>query len=135
MWGRGCPRWPHKPEIAGSNPVTALGDQTCNLALALAPDPVTHYVIVRDDLSRGVLAAQVTHAAGESSPGNLSSGTYAVVLSAKSAEELLEIRQRLKAANVSHVLIEEEGEPMAIGVQPDLRNNLRRYFSSLPLLR
>jgi hypothetical protein len=82
-----------------------------------------------------VLAAQVTHAAGESSPGNLSSGTYAVVLAAKDSDHLRDISLLLADRGVDHVLIEEEGEPMAIGVKPDVRSKLRKYFSSLPLLR
>lgn len=77
----------------------------------------------------------ITHAAGESSPGNLIKNTYAVVLAARDLKHLHVIRQHLHDCDVPHVLIEEEGEPMAIGVVPDSRSKLKRHLSSLPLLR
>ena len=96
-------------------------------------------MIVRPDLPRGVLAAQVTHAAGESSSGSLPSGTYAVVLSA-SSEELAELGKRLSEAGVGHKAIIENdgdlaGQITAIGVVPQNRSKIRRWFSSYPLLR
>lgn len=39
-------------------------------------------------LPRGLLAAQVVHAAGESSPGDLPEGTHAVVLAAEDQQHL-----------------------------------------------
>lgn len=96
-------------------------------------------MIVRSDLPRGVLAAQVVHAAGESSTGNLKSGTYAVALQA-SEIELHALAARLQIAGVPHTKIIENndeyaGQLMAIGVRPAPRDQLRRYFSSLPLLK
>ena len=94
---------------------------------------------MRPDIPVGVQSAQITHAAGESSPGNLPSGTYAVVLTAD-VSNLLKIEQILKDAHIPFSAIREnggdwDGELMAIGVAPDRKNKLRRYFSSLPLLR
>ena len=102
-------------------------------------DPVTHYVLTRGDLPLGVLAAQVTHAAGESSPGKLPAGTYAVVLSA-TPEQLKSLSERLTDAGVRHrTIIEHDGDlagqVTAIGVEPRPRSELRRWFSSYPLLR
>lgn len=103
------------------------------------PNPVTHYIVVRPDLPRGVLAAQVTHAAGESSTGNLGPGTYAVVLQAGS-EALSALEERLKAASVPHQAIRESDPPyagdlLAIGLRPAPRKEVQKYVSSLPLLR
>ena len=105
----------------------------------MATDPITHYILVRPDLPRGPLSAQVTHAAGESSPGNLPGGTYAVVLAADTPQ-LLQFEERLKAVGLPHKAIRESsgecaGQITAIGVCPDRRSKLKKYFSSLPLLR
>lgn len=103
-----------------------------------AANPVTHYIIVRSGLPVGIQAAQVAHAAGESSPGNLETGTYAIVLQAGS-DTLSELEQRLKDAGVSHRAIREcdapySGDLLAIGLRPERRTKVRRYVSSLPLL-
>jgi peptidyl-tRNA hydrolase len=103
------------------------------------PDHLTHYIIVNPDLPRGILAAQVTHAAGESSPGSLPEGTNAVVLAAKPLE-LQALEVRLKAAGVPHTAIREpdppyNGELLAIGLVPAARSLVRSYVSSLPLLK
>jgi peptidyl-tRNA hydrolase len=102
-------------------------------------NPLTHYIIVRPDLPIGVLAAQVTHAAGESSPGNLPPGTYAVVLAAE-REKLLELEKFLRENGVKFKAVRESdtpytGELMSIGLAPQLKNNVRKFLSSLPLLR
>jgi hypothetical protein len=100
---------------------------------------LTHYVVVRDDLPTGFLAAQVVHAAGESSPGNLDPGTNAVVLAATTAE-LDELERRLALAGIAHVAIREPDPPWdgalcAIGLVPVAdRAVVRRLLSSLPLL-
>jgi peptidyl-tRNA hydrolase len=52
-------------------------------------------VIVRSDLSIGFLAAQIVHAAGESSVSNLKSGTHAVVLSVRTEAALALIARQL----------------------------------------
>lgn len=86
-----------------------------------------------------MLAAQVTHAAGESSPGDLPLGTYAVVLGADT-KTLLELERKLQREALSFVSIRENDEPyagelLAIGIKPDRRSKLKRYFSSLSLLK
>lgn len=83
------------------------------------------------------MAAQVTHAAGESSPGNLPPGTYAIVLT---CEDLTELSQHLSKQGVEHKTIVENsgpysGQATAIGVAPKPRSELRRHFSSFPLLK
>jgi peptidyl-tRNA hydrolase len=77
------------------------------------------------------------HAAGESSPGNLPAGTYAIVLACAALEAL---SAKLKEAGVSHHLIVENdglfaGEATALGVVPGRRSILKKHFSSYPLLR
>jgi len=108
--------------------------------LAERPSPITHYVIARGDLPKGMLAAQIIHAAGETSPGDLDSGTFAVALSARDETELLAVAARLSDCNVPHKVIREcsgpwAGQAMAIGVRPGPKNTIRRYLSSLPLIR
>lgn len=104
----------------------------------LSPSPLTHYVVVRRDLPLGLLAAEVTHAAGESSPGNLPPGTNAVVLGV-APNELFMLLERLRDARIKHAAIIEsappyDGQLMAIGIEPRPRNELRRFVSSYPLL-
>ncbi len=99
-----------------------------------------HYVVVRADLPRGLQAAQVVHAAGESSPGNLPSGTHAVVLTVPGPVEMEALARRLAQAGVAHVRIEEPDPPwdgalLAIGLVPGRKEAFRRHLSSLPLLR
>jgi len=104
------------------------------------PTPLSHYVVVRSDLPRGLLAAQVVHAAGESSPGPVPPGTHAVVLAAATQGALEEVSQRLTAAGVTHARVVESDAPytdqlMAIGVPPARKEDIRRHLSALPLLR
>jgi hypothetical protein len=99
-----------------------------------------HYVVVRKDLPLGTLAAQVVHAAGESAPGNLPEGTYAVVLAARDEAHLRAIADQLDAAAVPLVRIVESDAPhqgalMAVGLRPCQKGDVRRHLSSLPLLR
>jgi hypothetical protein len=87
-----------------------------------------------------VLAAQIVHAAGESSPGDLSPGTYAVVLSVPDEPALRREAMRLRARGADFVAIVEEDAPyagalMALGLRPGRKEVLRRHVSSLPLLR
>jgi peptidyl-tRNA hydrolase len=86
------------------------------------------------------MAAQITHAAGESAPRRLPAGTYAIVLAVDDATALEALSARLSAAGVRHTVIRENDEPYngeatAIGVEPAQRSILKRHFSSLPLLR
>jgi peptidyl-tRNA hydrolase len=100
----------------------------------------THYVIVRDDLPLGFLAAQVVHAAGESSPGNIESGTNAVVLAVGSEPALLVIERALQRAGIRHVSVREpdppyHGQLTAIGLCPVVdRSKVKPILSRLALL-
>jgi peptidyl-tRNA hydrolase len=95
---------------------------------------------VRNDLPLGTLAAQVTHAAGASSPGNLPLNTTAVVLGVDSEQHLKEEEERLSREGVVFSAVREpdppyNGQLMAIGVRPNERRNLEKYFEHLKLLR
>lgn len=84
---------------------------------------VSHYCIVRGDLPRGVIAAQLVHAAGESVRGELPPGTRAVVLAVHDERSLVRVAARLHDLGVPHRLIREPDPPwcgaaMAIGVCP-----------------
>lgn len=87
-----------------------------------------------------MLVAQTIHAAGESSPGNLPPGTYAVALSVADESALAREAERLRARGVSFVEIREDAPPyegalMALGLEPGRREELRRHVSSLPTLK
>lgn len=97
-------------------------------------------MIVRTDLPVGAAAAQIVHAAGESSPGNLPGGTFAVVLGVPSETALVVIKEKLQVAGLSFVPIVEcdapyEGQLMAIGLRPIMRSVGRKVLSNLPLYR
>lgn len=82
----------------------------------------------------------LVHAAGESSTGNLPSGTYAIALQARDELHLLEVAQLLFRNNVKYKLIRETdppygGQAMAIGVFPREREEVRKLLSQLPLVR
>ena len=102
---------------------------------------LTHYCLIRRDLPRGVLAAQLIHAAGESAPGDLPSGTIAVALAARDEAHLLELEAQLRQLGIAHRAIREPDAPwcgalMAIGIEPVRdRAHLRGVTGSLPLLR
>ena len=96
--------------------------------------------MVRSDLPRGLQAANIIHAAGESSPGNLAHGTHAVCLTVPNEAALVEVADRLGAAGVPFVSIIESDAPytdslMAIGCVPAGKEVLKRCLSALPLLR
>jgi peptidyl-tRNA hydrolase len=103
-------------------------------------DPyLTHYAIIRSNLPIGFAAAQIVHAADESTSHNLTPGTFAVVLSVDSEDELKQLGQRLVSAAIPHVYIREPDPPYfgqltAIGIAPT--NNTRaikRITGNLPL--
>jgi peptidyl-tRNA hydrolase len=104
-----------------------------------SPTPKTHFVVVREDLPKGFLAAHVAHAAGESGPAP--SGSIAVVLGVPNETELLAIAARLTARKIPHVLIYENagifnGQATAIGVFPTHdRKTVGKAVSSLRLVR
>lgn len=99
-----------------------------------------HYAIIRKDLPIGILAANLVHAAGESSPGGLPEGTSAVVLAVPNETALLFEAERLERLGVPLVRVVEPDAPycgalMALGLRPGRKEDLRRHLSSLPLLR
>jgi peptidyl-tRNA hydrolase len=98
-----------------------------------------HYVVVRSDLPLGTVCAQIVHAAGESSPGNLPPHTHAVVLSVTNEDALLELEARLLAADVECYPIREPDAPwngalMAIGLPPQRKQQLVEYLGHYSLL-
>lgn len=92
-------------------------------------------------MPRGVVAANLVHAAGESSPGNLPEGTHAYVLAVPDEVALCALADRLERAQIAFVRVVEPDAPynnalMAIGLVPvSDRREVRRLLSSLPLLR
>lgn len=109
-------------------------------ATVSSADTVTHYVVVREDLPQGLKLAQVIHAAGESSPGNVKSGTFAVCLTVKSERALVKLADDLRQAGVDFVLVFEPDAPwngaaMSLGVRPRRKGDLRRHLSALPLAK
>lgn len=101
---------------------------------------LTHFCIVRRDLPRGVLAAQLIHAAGESSE-RVPEGTYAVALAAKNEGHLALIEQKLVDAGIPHHAVREPDSPwngalMAIGLAPTSdRDSVQPITKSLRLLK
>ena len=86
------------------------------------------------------MAAQCVHAAGESSPGNLPEGTYAIVLAVPNIAKLLALEKRLVEVNIPHKAIREPDAPwnnelLSIGIEPMDRRKVRKYLSNLPLLK
>lgn len=78
------------------------------------------------------------HAAGESSPGNLPSGTHAVVLAVQTEDKLLKLSEYLTRLEIEHVLIQEPDVPycgaaMAIGLIPVPAETVKKYLKSLRL--
>ncbi len=96
---------------------------------------------MRADLPLGTLAAQLLHAAGETSPGNLDPGTYAVVLAARDLAHIEAIERELLARAIPHHPVREPDPPhhgalMAIGFTPTRdRAALAPVLGRLPLLR
>lgn len=112
----------------------------CAAAIDARPveDPLAHYVIVRGDLPKGLAAAQIVHAAGESSPGGLQEGCYAVVLAVEGVGGLEDLERLLVARSVSHRAIREPdlgGELTAIGLEPAPKSSAGRWVSHIPLYR
>ena len=91
-------------------------------------------------MPRGVAAAQIIHAAGESSPGSLPEHTFAVALSVDNEQQLVKLSHDLRIAGVKHTLVREPDAPwcgaaMTIGVVPDVRSKLRPHLKRLRLYR
>jgi hypothetical protein len=101
---------------------------------------IAHYCLTRADIPAGLQAAQLIHAAGESSPGNLPPHTYAIALTCANEEELHALSRKLFLAGIKHKRIIESdmpysGQLMAIGIPPQPRSQLKRYLSSCKLLK
>jgi peptidyl-tRNA hydrolase len=103
--------------------------------------PLTHYCLIRQDLPRGVLAAQLIHAAGESASGDLPTGTIAVALAARDEPHLASLELELRRLGIPHRAIREPDTPwngalMAIGIVPIAdRALVREVTGGLRLLR
>jgi peptidyl-tRNA hydrolase len=87
-----------------------------------------------------MIAAQVVHAVGESLERPHEEGTYAVVLAARDELHLALIAEELERKGVRFARIREtdppySGQLMALGLRPGRKEALRRYVSSLPLLK
>ena len=88
-----------------------------------------------------MLAAQLVHAAGESAPGGLPSGTHAVVLGVENEAALHEVERRLFQLGLPHHAIREPDAPwcgalMAIGIPPMApTKQLRKVTKKLRLLK
>lgn len=99
-----------------------------------------HYIIVRSDLPHGVQVAQTIHAAGESSPGGIPEGTYAIALAVPGEVMLRTVADSLKRAGIEFNLIVEPDKPwcgqaMAIGLVPTSnREKVKRILGGLPLV-
>lgn len=112
----------------------------------------THYIFVRKDLPVGILAAMVTHAAGESAAyykninghqTGLPEHTTAVVLEAIDEAHLTSIRAYLLGKGLEEglqmfTIIESggayDGQFMAIGLLPWERELISPYLSTFKLL-
>lgn len=96
------------------------------------------YVIARSDLSRGVLAAQVGHAASEAAGHP---PTVMIVLAVDGEAELRRVAAALGDHGLPHHLVVEEdgpytGQAMTIGVEPSHdRAAIKKVLSSLPLIK
>lgn len=117
-------------------------DSTDRLSDAPRVEPLYHYCITRRDLGRGTQSAQLVHAARRS--GRLAARdddeTNAVALWVRDRAALEALRQVLVAAGVVHVAIVESdaphaGELMALGCAPAPKALLKRFFSSIPLIK
>ncbi len=102
---------------------------------------LTHYCVIRQDLPRGVLAAQLIHAAGESSRAVLPPHTFAIALAARDEAHLVSLEHELQRLAIPHCAIREPDPPwngalMAIGIVPVVdRDSVKRVTGSLKLLR
>lgn len=94
---------------------------------------LSHYIIVRGDLSPGEQLAYVVHAAGESISNRVPTGTRAVVLGVPKAQDLEELSASLDTAKLEHTLIREDGVAYSLGIAPRSDGRIRRVTSDLKL--
>lgn len=96
----------------------------------------SHYCIVRGDLPRGLQAAYLVHAAGESAIASMPPNTRAVALVARDEEHLRRLESQLVSAKVPHHAVCEEGILFSIGIAPtSALSAIRKVTSNLPLVR
>lgn len=95
---------------------------------------LSHYVLIRRDLSAGLRLAFAVHAAGESVQNRVPGGSRAVVLAVADEGALRVYDEALERAGVEHTTIVEDGVAYAIGLTPteDVAS-IRRLTSALPL--
>lgn len=133
------PRCIDRERASTLGPPSTVPEAVAPRESVLSDTPKTHYVVVRDDLPKGVMAAHVCHAAGESGPAP--AGSIAVVLGVDSELALRRVAAQLATRDIPYVLITENagpynGQAMAIGVPPTSdRAAIRKAVSSLPLVR
>lgn len=94
--------------------------------------------MVRGDIPRGIQAANIIHASGESGPAR--PGTHAVCLVVPDEAALRAVADKLDEHGIKYVTIIESDRPytdqvMALGCIPGRKEDLRRALSALPLLR
>lgn len=99
-----------------------------------------HFLVVREDLPRGVSHAQLAHAAARSADGLHTEGTHVVVLAARDERELLTLESVLTQSDHYFVSIREPDLPwsnqlMAIGLRPLPRMALGRLLRRYPTLK
>lgn len=105
---------------------------------------LTHYIIVRRDLPVGVVAAMVTHAAGESAAlyekmlGEFD-GAYAVVLAVKTELRLEKAKALLDTHDIAYTEVRESSAPyngalMALGLMPIERDEVEEILNDFQLL-
>lgn len=98
-------------------------------------ESLSHYCIVRSDLSNGLRAAYLIHAAGESVKDHLPPGTRAVALLAEDQGHLTSISDALALECIDHKCIIEDGEFFAIGICPhEADPGLRKCTSKLNMV-
>jgi hypothetical protein len=93
-----------------------------------------HYCVVRDDLPRGVLAAQLIHAAGESGGGG-QPGMHAVALAVGGEAELRLVEDRLRFLEIAHRAIREPDPPWNGQLMARDARRIRQVLKRLPLLK
>lgn len=98
---------------------------------------MTHYCVALDTLTHGQRCAQLIHAAGDTGPAP--EGCYAVALEA-SARELLKLESQLRSASIPYRAIREpdppfNGELVAIGIFPCLRESVNKYTKRLRVIK
>ena len=107
---------------------------------------LVHYCFVRRDLPLGVMAAQLTHAAGESAARyqDPEDGRFkhaiAVVLEAKNEDALHKVQRKLWVHNIQYVTIEEnegpyKGQMTAIGIVPAERSKFGDILAGYQTLK